>query len=312
MQYAIRTNNLSCHFGPIKAVDQLTLDIPRGIVFGFLGPNGSGKTTTIRLLLGLLEAQQGTAEVLGFDTRTQADQIRERCGALLENTGLYERLSALDNLEFYGRINRMTPDQRRARNRELLTHFGLWERREDRVKEWSQGMKQKLAIARALLHSPEMLFLDEPTASLDPVAAAALRKDIAALVEQEGVTVFLNTHNLAEAEKLCARVGVIRRGRLLTVGSPDQLRSDQDFTQLVVRGSGFNPAVLAKIRQLSFVDSLDKRNGQLEIHVAGSTRTPDLINVLVNHGVQVEEVLKTKTDLEDVFLKLMQEEADVD
>ncbi len=312
MKSAIRTHQLSCHFGPIRAVDQLTLAVPRGVVFGFLGPNGSGKTTTIRLLLGLLEAQQGTAEVLGYDVRTQADQIRQRCGALLENPGLYERLSAYDNLEFYGRVNRMEPDLRVSRIQELLTHFGLWDRREDRVQGWSEGMKQKLAIARALLHGPQMLFLDEPTASLDPVAAAALRQDIASLAEGEGVTVFMSTHNLSEAQKLCAQVAVIRRGRLLTVGSPDQLRSDKDYTHLVVKGSGFSPAVLEKIRQLSVVETLVKHNGQLELKMARGTQAADIVSLLVHEGARIEEVQKTKTDLEDVFLKMMEEDAYVE
>jgi ABC-2 type transport system ATP-binding protein len=146
-EYAIQAENLSCHFGPIRAVDALSLEIPKGIIFGFLGPNGSGKTTTIRLLLGLLEPSQGSASVLGFDTRTQAIQIRDRSGALLEHTGLYERLSAHDNLEFHGWIYRMDRAKIEERIEELLTHFGLWERRHERVGNWSRGMKQKVAIA---------------------------------------------------------------------------------------------------------------------------------------------------------------------
>ena len=192
--------------------------MPRGIVFGFLGPNGSGKTTTIRLLLGLLEPTAGQARVLGFDLRTQADEIRARTGALLEHSGLYERLSAEDNLEFYGRVCRLPANVRRKRCEELLGNLGLWDRRKEPVGTWSRGMKQKLAIARTLLHRPTLIFLDEPTAGLDPVAAAALHDDLTALVAQEGVTVFLTTHNLAEAEKLCQQVGVINQGRLIASG----------------------------------------------------------------------------------------------
>ncbi len=198
--------------------------MPAGIVFGFLGPNGAGKTTTIHLLLGLLEPTTGQARVLGFDTRTQAEAIRARSGALLEFAGLYERMSAQDNLDFYGRIYQMPAPARRARIKELLTHLDLWDRRRDLVSTWSRGMKQKLAVARALFHHPPLVFLDEPTAGFDPLAAAALRDDLASLVAREGVTVFLNTHNLTEAEKLCAQVGVIRQGKLVTVGAPDELR----------------------------------------------------------------------------------------
>ena len=311
-EYAIRTEHLSCHFGEIKAVDNLSLEVPPGIVFGFLGPNGSGKTTTIRLLLGLLEPKQGQAQVLGFDTREEADFIRERAGALLEHTGLYERLSAEDNLEFYGRVNRMPASERQTRIRELLTHFDLWERRKDRVGNWSRGMKQKLAIARALLHRPAIIFLDEPTAGLDPVAAAALREDIAALVERDGVTVFLNTHNLPEAEKLCAQVGVIRKGLLLTVGEPGQLRSGNDAPSLVITGDGFTQSVLEGLRAHPMVASVSRQNSHLDITLAQNADTSTLVSFLLNAGVQVEEVRKHKADLEDVFLKLMEEEPHVD
>src|SRR5436309_759073 len=146
----IHIEHLSRSFGPVKALDDLSLEVPAGIVFGFLGPNGAGKTTTIHLLLGLLEPTQGQAQVLGFDTRTQAAEIRARSGALLEFAGLYERMSAEDNLDFYGRIYQMPAPDRRARSKELLTHLELWDRRKDPVGKWSRGMKQKLAVARAL------------------------------------------------------------------------------------------------------------------------------------------------------------------
>ena len=175
---AIQTNQLSRSFGTLKAVDRLTLDVPRGTVFGFLGPNGSGKTTTIRLLLGLLDADIGQAQVLGFDIHKQADEVRARSGALLEHHGLYERLSAADNLDYYGRIWHMTKMEREARIRELLEPLGLYERCNEPIGRWSRGMKQKLAVARTLMHHPELVFLDEPTAGLDPVASAALREDL--------------------------------------------------------------------------------------------------------------------------------------
>src|SRR6478752_3016179 len=211
---AIQTTDLTRDFGSVRAVDHLTLTVPPGIIFGFLGPNGAGKTTTIHLLLGLLEATSGEARVLGLDPRTQSEQIRTRSGALLEFSGLYERLTAEDNLDFYGRVWHMPPGERQTRIKELLTHLSLYDRRKERVSTWSRGMKQKLAIARVLLHRPDLIFLDEPTAGLDPVAAAALRDDLEALVQREGTTVFLNTHNLPEAERLCQQVGVIREGRL--------------------------------------------------------------------------------------------------
>ncbi len=221
---AIRMEGVTRDFGTLRAVDHVTLDVPAGVVFGFLGPNGSGKTTTIRLLLGLIRATSGAARVLGFDVAAEAEAIREKTGALLEHTGLYERLSAEDNLDYYGRIAGMAAGDRSARIKELLEQADLWERRHEPVGRWSRGMKQKLAVARALLHRPAVVFLDEPTAGLDPVAAVAFRRDVARMVAREGITVFLTTHNLAEAEKVCDRVAVIRRGRLVAVGSPDTLR----------------------------------------------------------------------------------------
>jgi ABC-2 type transport system ATP-binding protein len=224
-QIAIRATGLTREFSSVRALDDLTIEVPAGVVFGFLGPNGAGKTTTIRLLLNLIEPTRGSAEVLGFDTCTQGHEIRARSGALLEHSGLYERLSAEDNLRFYGRVARMTGRDVEHRIQELLTQMGLWDRRKEAVVKWSRGMKQKLAVARAVLHRPDLVFLDEPTAGLDPVAASSLRKDLAALVSQQGATIFLTTHNMAEAEKLCNLVAVIRQGRLLAVGNPSELRA---------------------------------------------------------------------------------------
>jgi ABC-2 type transport system ATP-binding protein len=200
-QVALQTEHLTRPFGAVHAVDDLSLTVPAGIVFGFLGANGAGKSTTIRLALGLPAPTSGCITVFGHTLPAEGQAMHEQSGVLLEHTGWYERLSALDNLDFYGRVWRMPAADRKTRAQELLTHFGLWERRDQAVGAWSKGMKQKLAVARALFHRPRLLFLDEPTNGLDPLAAAALRDDIAALAHQEGTTVFLTTHNLAKAEK---------------------------------------------------------------------------------------------------------------
>jgi ABC-2 type transport system ATP-binding protein len=304
----IHTEHLSRSFGTVKALDDLSLEVPAGIVFGFLGPNGAGKTTTIHLLLGLLEPTAGQARVLGFDTRTQADAIRARSGALLEFAGLYERMSAQDNLDLYGRIYRMPAPDRRARIKELLTHLDLWERRQDQVSTWSRGMKQKLAVARALFHHPPLVFLDEPTAGFDPLAAAALRDDLASLVAREGVTVFLNTHNLTEAEKLCAQVGVIRQGKLVTVGAPDELRARTGGPQAEIVGRGFTEQMLATLREQPAVAHADLHNGHLLLELRGESEMGPLVSVLVLAGAEVEEVRRGKASLEEVFLTLMEEE----
>ena len=304
----IHIEHLSRSFGPVQALDDLSLQVPAGIVFGFLGPNGAGKTTTIHLLLGLLEPTLGRASVLGFDTRTQGDAIRTRTGALLEFAGLYERMSAEDKLDLYGRIYHMPAPQRRARTKELLTHLDLWDRRRDQVGKWSRGMKQKLAVARALFHRPSLVFLDEPTAGFDPMAAAALRTDLASLVAREGVTVFLNTHNLTEAEKLCAQVAVIRQGKLLAVGAPDELRAGIGGPQAEIVGEGFNEQMLTALRERPEVIHAGLQNSHLLIELRGESKLGPLVRLLVQAGAEIEEVRRGKASLEDVFLTLMEEE----
>jgi ABC-2 type transport system ATP-binding protein len=304
----VQMTDVGMSFGPIQAVDGVSFTVEKGEVFGFLGPNGAGKTTTIRLLLGLLAPSTGQAEVLGFDTRTQADAIREHCGALLEHNGLYERMSAQDNLEFQGRVWRMPAAQRQARIEEMLTDIGLWERRFDLVGKWSRGMKQKLAVARAMFHRPELIFLDEPTAGLDPVAAAGLRQDLAALAEREGVTIFLTTHNLDEAEKLCHRVGVIRKGKLLAVGTIDELSGRNGSMHAEIEGKGFNDAIVAMLRAMPDVASVRWENSHVSIKLERGTEVAPVVNMLVHSGVQIEGVHKNVKGLEDVFLDLMQED----
>jgi ABC-2 type transport system ATP-binding protein len=306
--YALRTTQLTRIFGPVRAVDGISLEVTPGTVFGFLGPNGAGKTTTIRLLLGLLEPTSGHAEVLGFDTRTQAGEIRTRCGALLEHNGLYERLSAYDNLDYYAQIWHLSRSARQARIKELLTDLDLWDRRDETAGKWSRGMKQKLAVARVLLHRPALVFLDEPTAGLDPIASAALRDDLANLSKSEGVTIFLTTHNLTEAEKLCQPVGVIRQGRLIASGSPDELRRNSGQPRLEISGTGFSEQAIAALRGLPAISALRAENGQLFIEFHQPTSSAPIIRQLVEAGAQIEEVRKGQADLEQAFLSLLEDE----
>ena len=306
--FAIQARGLARSFGQVRALDDLSLEVPAGSVFGFLGPNGAGKTTTIRLLLGLIEPTSGSALVLGFDTRTQSHEIRARAGALLEHSGLYERLSAEDNLRFQGRVARMPRQQLDERIRELLTHVGLWDRRDEAVVKWSRGMKQKLAIARTLLHRPALVFLDEPTAGLDPVAAAGLRDDLARLASQQGATIFLTTHNMAEAEKLCNLVAVVRQGKLLAVGSPTELRSRGGGQRAEIAGRGFSEAMLATLRQQASVSQASIDNGRLMLVLNDGSEVAPLVSLIVREGGEVQEVRSGQGSLEDVFLTLMEEE----
>jgi len=303
----IRTENLTRVFGAVRALDGLSLTVPGGAIFGFLGPNGSGKTTTIRTLLGLVEPSSGSAHVLGFNVAGQAENIRERSGAVLEQSGIYERLSGEDNLDLYARIWKLRASDRRARVRQLLESFGLWDRRTEMAGTWSRGMKQKLALARALLHRPPLVFLDEPTAGLDPVAAASLRDELLTLVRREGVTVFLTTHNLSEAERLCARVAVIRQGKLLAEGPPSELGNTKK-RRIDVRGRGMDDRIVGRLTAMPGVKSAALNDGHLALEMQDGGSVPDVVRMLVEQGAQIEEVVRDKASLEDVFLTLVEEE----
>lgn len=304
---AIRLHGLSRKFGPTRAVDELTLDVPRGAVFGFLGPNGAGKTTTINLLLGLLEPTTGQADVLGLDPWRAGEAVRSQTGAVLDEPGIYEALSAQDNLDLYGRIWRMSAAERAARSRELLEGMQLWERRHEKAGTWSTGMQQRLAVARALIHRPQLLFLDEPTAGLDVMAATAVRDELAELSQREGITVFLTTHNMTEAERLCSLVAVIRSGRIVAIGSPAELRATTGAPRAEITGRGFDESALSDLRRMPQVRAVVQHNRQLVIDLAADGEVAPIVRALVESGAEVDEVRHGQASLEEVFVTLMDE-----
>jgi ABC-2 type transport system ATP-binding protein len=219
---AIRIECLGRRFGDLWALRGVDLELAPGEVFGLLGPNGAGKTTTVRLLTSLIAPTEGRAWVDGYEVTTDADLVRARIGILTETPGLYDRLTATQNLDFFARLHGLDPTTRTERIERFMRLFELWDRRDDLAGTFSKGMKQKLAIARALIHEPSVVFLDEPTAALDPEAAFVVREAIASL-RGAGRTIVLCTHNLDEAERLCDRIGFVRGG-LLRVDSPTRLR----------------------------------------------------------------------------------------
>jgi len=309
-EIAIRTQGLTRDFPSVRAVDSLDLEIPTGVVFGFLGPNGSGKTTTVRLLLGLLEPTSGRAEVLGHDVTVDPQAVRASTGALMEHSGLYERLTAQENLQFFGRAAGMSRGDVKARIRELLEPLDLFDRRGEQVGTWSRGMKQKLAVARSLMHRPRVVFLDEPTAGLDPVAAAGLRDDLARLVAEEGVTVFVNTHHLADAERLCHQVGVVREGRLLALGHPDELRTAAGGRRLEIAGHGLGDQIREALLAMEGVLEVRPENSRLLLDLSPDVRTPDIVRLVIEHGGEIEEVRRGSETLEEAFMSLLEGGAD--
>lgn len=305
---AIAIEGLTRVFGSVKAVDGLSLSVERGAVFGLLGPNGSGKTTTVRLLLGLLRPTSGSGRVLGFQVGPQSGEIRRRTGVLLETDGLYDKLTAMGNLRFYADVYRAPEERREVRIREHLETAGLWDRRNDPVEKWSRGMRQKLAIVRAVLHDPELLIMDEPTTGLDPVSIKMVRDLIVSLAQTQRHTVFLCTHNLDEAERICSQVAVIKQGRLLLQESPSRLRERMSVPQVQIVVSNMTEEASGIARQLDFVREVHASAGVLTVTVTDAARSEELVRRLVLAGVGVQEVRKPTRSLEDVYLELVSEE----
>jgi len=243
---------------------------------------------------------------LGFDVAEQGHDIRQRTGALLEDDGLYEQLTARENLDFYARIWGVT--DRPLREMALLDAMGLWERRDERVADWSTGMKRRLAIARSLIHYPEVLFLDEPTAGLDVLAAKNVREDLASLSEGEGITIFLTTHNMVEAERLCDQVAVIRSGGLVAVGNPDELRAGSGL-RLEIKGSGFTQEAISTLATWQDISGVTAEDHRLVIDLEEPIDATPIVGHLIDSGAHVQGVTTDSASLEDVFITLMDEEA---
>jgi ABC-2 type transport system ATP-binding protein len=304
-QVVIQTDQLTRSFGNQIAVDHLTLEVNSGEIFGFLGHNGAGKTTTVRLLNGLLAPTRGHAQVLGLDPITQGPQLRRQTGVLTETPSLDDRMTAYENLAIFAAIYGVPKGVVHSRANELLTIFGLIERARDRVAGFSKGMKQRLALARALVHQPALIFLDEPASGLDPVVTRQLHDLIRHLSRNEGKTIFLCTHNLDEAQKLCQRVAVLQRGKLLALGTPSQLARDivsEIRLKLEIDPAQTDLAMAMLARFTAAPPTVDA----LGVTVAGILREqiPDVIATLVAAGVRLYRVDHDEPTLEDVYFAL--------
>lgn len=305
----IKVEGLTRWFNGTLAVNDLTLEVCEGEIFGLLGPNGAGKTTTVRMLATLIAPTSGEAIVDGYKVGEGDREIRRRIGLLTEAPGLYERLSAHKNLDIYARLYDVPSDRRERQIRRYLDMLGLWERRHDPVVTFSKGMKQKLAIARALIHEPRVLFLDEPTAGLDPEAAKLVRDFIAEL-RQEGRTIFLCTHNLDEADRLCDRVGVIKQ-HLIQVDTPENLRKHLYGRKVVIQLRGLNGEIVALVRALPFVKEVHQENDRLVVALDNpEDANPILVRRLVEVGAEIQFVSELRHSLEEVYLTLIKEESE--
>jgi ABC-2 type transport system ATP-binding protein len=301
MTAIINTNGLTRKFGDKTAVDQLTLEVQAGEIFGFLGHNGAGKTTTVRLLNGVLDAQAGTASVLGLSPAKNGPALRRRTGVLTETPSVDERLTARDNLRIYAELYDVPREQVRRRVDEMLELFELSDRASEKVGGFSKGMKQRLALARALLHKPDLLFLDEPTSGLDPVAAKQVRDMITHFSRDEGNTAFICTHNLVEAQRLCDRVGVMEHGRLLAVGTPSELaRQLGSRARIELEVASAQVSHAQKVLQ-GTADDVTVEHDTLIVAGVDREFIPKALAALVTAGISVYRVTPGEPSLEDIY-----------
>jgi len=299
----INTNGLARRFGDVTAVEDLHLEVEKGEVFGFLGPNGAGKTTTIRMLAALIAPTSGEATVAGLRIGQENREIRQHVGVLTETPGLYKRLSAIDNLLFFAKLYGVSEPQKQAER--YLRLFELWDRRDALAGTLSKGMRQKLAIARAMLHEPQILFLDEPTAGLDPEAAKVVRNLIETLRTRER-TIFLCTHNLDEADRLCDRVALFNT-RLVAVGRPQELKERLYGRRTVIHLVNPAPGIEESI-DLPFVKKTERVDNTLVVSLSNpEEENPLLVSRLVELGAKIQYVNELRVSLEDLYLDLMED-----
>jgi len=298
----IVVKGLTKRFGDVLAVDGLEMEVKPGEIFGFLGPNGAGKTTTIRMLSSLISPTSGKAKVAGYEVGREDNEIRRNVGILTESPGLYDRLSAERNLSFFAELHDV--EDVAGQVERYLRLLGLWDRRGDVAATFSKGMRQKLAIARAMLHEPKVLLLDEPTAGLDPEMARLVREFISEL-KDKGRTIFLCTHNLDEADRLCDRIAVVNT-RLLALDTPEALRAKLYDRVVVIHLSAASPAYEKVVSEQPFVRSVEIKDNRLVVGLDDPERNnPELIRALVDVGADIQFVGELRRSLEEIYLRLV-------
>jgi ABC-2 type transport system ATP-binding protein len=302
----IETAALTKQFGDFTAVDHIDLSVHEGEVLALLGPNGAGKTTTVRMLASILRPTAGWARVAGYDTLRDARMVRHAVGLLTEFPGLYLRMRGGDYLDFFGQLQGLSPAQRSERSEYLLKRFELWDARDQRTGEYSKGMRQKLALVRAMLHNPQVLFLDEPTSAMDPHSAKLVRDAILEL-RRDRRTIVLCTHNLSEAEILADRIAIIRRGCIVALGTPAELKARLLGDPLLeLRLARSLNGLLSDLEELVAVE--DYGDTWLHYRTPEPERVnPRLLQQLAELGVPVVTLSQVPRSLEEVYLRIVNE-----
>ena len=303
MTAAIEIRNLTKRFNGLTAVDSISFSIAKGEIVGLLGPNGAGKTTTLSMLATMLAPTSGTAVVNGIDVEKDPDGVRRSIGIVFQDQSLDEELTARENMDFHGRLYRIPAGEREKRIEELLRLVELYDRRDDIVKTFSGGMRRRLEIARGLLHHPDVLFLDEPTLGLDPQTRNHLWNYIATLAKEKGITIILTTHYMDEADRLCNRVAIIDRGRIIAMDTPENLKNQLGGDLVTIRSPDL--AAVASALAGPWVLRTDVRPDEVVVSVRNAEQCVSTIVTLLNdRKVPIASVAIHKPTLEDVFLSL--------
>lgn len=304
----IETTNLTKYFDEFKAVEDINLSVKPGEVLALLGPNGAGKTTTVRMLTSILKPTSGSARVAGFDVVTEAEFVRATVGVLTENHGLYLRMKGREYLDFFGKLCALPASIRARRSEELSSRFGLRDALDRRLGEYSKGMRQKLALVRAMLHDPKVLLLDEPTSAMDPLSARQVRDAIADL-RRDGRTIILCTHNLPEAEELADRIAIIRKGRIIAQGTSAELKANLLGKPLVELT--FSQPLNGLFKHVSKLVELESHGETwLRYYVDNPViENPDIVSKLAKRGAKIVSISEVSRSLEDVYLRVVEAES---
>ncbi len=304
LETAVEASNLTKLFGNITAVDNLTFNVNKGEIFGFLGPNGAGKTTTIRMLTGLTKPTSGKALIVGFDITKQLVKAKERIGVVPEVSNIYDEMNAWDNLIFSSQLYGVPKDQRAKKAKDLLELIGLYERRNDRVGNFSKGMKRRVTIAMALIHDPDVLFLDEPTTGLDVQSARVIRALVKEL-NKNGTTVFLTTHYIEEADQFCQRIAIINQGKIAAIDTPEKLKTYVEEQRIIEFSFDSSENITSKLENLKGVDAVSQVGDKFKIVVESVSESIPLITDFArDNNLKIVSINTLKPSLEDAFVKL--------